>query len=99
MRIRTMLLATALIGGCAQIDPFQREGMWRPSGANEANLRAMVVDPGHLVVGVGSERADGQVAAAAVDRLRRDRVRPLPDSAIVQIGGTGSGPAAPAGGP
>jgi type IV pilus biogenesis protein CpaD/CtpE len=95
MTMRTMILLTcAALAGCAQIDPFQREGMWRPSGANEANLRAMVVDPGHLTVGVGTDRTDGQAAAGAVDRLRRDRVKPLPDTAIARIGAGGGAAAA-----
>ena len=37
-----------------RLDPYRREGTWRPNGANEANLRAMVVSPSDLVRGVWS---------------------------------------------
>src|ERR1700722_18591537 len=42
-----LLLALA---GCAQTDPYTRPGAWRPNGANDANLRAMVVVPSDLVL-------------------------------------------------
>jgi type IV pilus biogenesis protein CpaD/CtpE len=85
-----------LLAGCAATDPYTREGIWRPNGANDANLRAMVVSPSDLVRGVGSTGGDGQQAAAALDRQRQDKPRVLPDSAIAKItpvasGGNGGG--------
>jgi hypothetical protein len=101
-RIRSALLVLAvLLAGCSSGPegwPTDRPGAWRPSGANEANLRAMVADPSHLVRGVGASGAEGPGPANAVDRLYRDRVRPLPQSGIVAIGGQGGGGSAPAGG-
>lgn len=35
--------------------------------------------------------SDGQMGGAAVERLRADRVRPLPASRLVQIGAGGGG--------
>jgi len=94
-----ILLPPLLLGaGCAATDPFAAEGRWRPAGVNEANLRAMVADPAHLVRGAESRRADGQLAAAAVDRLRRDRVRPLPSSGVARMQAAGGGAPAPDGG-
>lgn len=86
--MKRLLLLLAL-GGCAEtLDPYAREGVWRPSGANDHNLRAMVAAPGEIVVGTGAAGADGQTAAEAVARLRTDRVRPLPEtSALRAIGG------------
>ena len=94
------LIALLALAGCASTDPLTRDGLWQPSGANEANLAAMVADPMDLVQGKSAEGSDGQRAAAAVARLRLDRVKPLPDSGIAQFttqstGTAGSGGAAP----
>ncbi|MDX6750123.1 hypothetical protein SH611_09930 (plasmid) [Geminicoccaceae bacterium 1502E] len=69
-----------LLAGCAVPDD---ERGWVPTGANDANLRAMIADPQDLRRGRGSEVADGAVDARAIDRWRRGEVR-LPD------GSTGS---------
>jgi len=67
------------------MDPYRRKGRWQPGRANEANLRAMVASPSDLVRGVSSADGNGQQAAAALDRLRNDKVRRLPDSDIAKI--------------
>jgi hypothetical protein len=94
----TILLLLIVLAGCDSIDPYRREGTWRPNGANEANLRAMVVVPSDLAVATRASPADGELAAAALSRLHHDRVRPLPDSALAQIvpisSGTAAAPAA-----
>ena len=78
---------------CDATDPYMRDGTWRPSPANDENLRAMVASPSDLVRGVGDLRGDGQQAAAALDRQRQDKMRDLPESAIAKIvpiqGGSG----------
>lgn len=88
-----LLLAGA---GCSVTDPLVREGLWHPTGANEANLRLMVAAPSDLVQGVAATGADGHGAARAVQRLRQDRVRPLPDTAISKLVPISVAPAAPA---
>ena len=88
-----LLLAVA---GCDRIDPYTREGAWRPNNANEANLRAMVAVPSDLVWATPASRPDGGLAAAAVARLRHDTVRPLPDSGLAQIVTVGTAQPAPA---
>ncbi|MCC7282211.1 MAG: hypothetical protein IT556_07485 [Acetobacteraceae bacterium] len=93
------LLAAAAGSGCtAMNDPWERDGAWRPTRANDANLRAMVADQADLVAGRGSDRRVGPGAADAVDRLYRDRVRPLPVTDIARIGASSASPAAPGGG-
>jgi hypothetical protein len=92
MRRATLLLL--LLGGCEQLDPFAREGAWRPMRANEANLRVHVVDRAMLDRGIDDPRADGAATAAAVHRYRTDRVRPLPASGVARVQATGSGGAA-----
>jgi len=83
----------ALLAGCAG-DDFARPGTWQPTGANEANLRAMLVDPTHIERGVSAVGERGQPASAAILRLEQDRRRPLPDSRVSRVGAV----AAPTGG-
>jgi len=86
-------LAAGALGGCAVIDPFERPGVWRPIGANDVNRELQVARPTDLVQGRGTTDADGQTAAAAVDRLRHDRVKELPQSSVSGVGaGGGSAP-------
>jgi hypothetical protein len=92
----TVLLLLIVLAGCDRIDPYKREGAWRPNGANEANLRAMLVAPADLSVATRAGPADGQLAAAALSRLHHDRVRQLPDTALAPIVPVSSGPAASA---
>ena len=87
------LLAAA---GCAQLDPLTKEGVWRPTGANDANLRAMVAVPGDLAYGRAARTADGNTAARAVNRLRTGRVYQLPEVTTSTFGGGGGGGGAPA---
>lgn len=87
------LAVAAALAACAdrpERDPYFREGSWRPGGANEHNLRAMLVDPRDAVRGRGAAGAEGQRAAEAVERLRSGRVRPLPASGVAEIQPTGA---------
>jgi hypothetical protein len=96
--IRRAVVLLLLLGGCQQIDPYTRDGAWRPIRANEANLRVHVADPAMLERGVDNPRADGAVTAAAVHRYRTDRVKPLAASGVARIQATGAGGAAASGG-
>ena len=96
MRIsfRTALLlgGAATLAGCGQdYDPLTREGLWHPNHANRADLALMVANPADLVRGTGTATGDGQLAAAAVDRLRTDKVKKLPAADISSVGATSSG--------
>jgi hypothetical protein len=94
-----LLLGVAL-AACSQIDPYTRQGVWHPVGANAANLTAMVADPNDLNVGRGSATAPGDLAGVAALRLRTGTTRRLPASAISKIqnadNGTDPADAAPA---
>ncbi len=81
----TALLLLLSLTGCDKIDPYLRDGAWRPNDANDSNLRAMVVVPSDLVMATPASPADGHLAAAAIDRLRHNLVRPLPDSGVAQL--------------
>jgi hypothetical protein len=88
-------IALLALAACDVTDPYLRDGVWRPDGTNDANLRAMVASPSDLVRGVSSAGGDGQQAAAAIDRYRNDKMRLLPDSGIAKLvpisGGTQQG--------
>jgi hypothetical protein len=83
------------LAGCDQTDPYLRADLWRPSGANAANLRAAVVQPSDLVAATRVDPADAGLGTAALSRLRRDRVRPLLDSGLARITPVTGGSAAP----
>jgi type IV pilus biogenesis protein CpaD/CtpE len=84
-----LLLATASCG--ADYDPLTREGLWEPGHSNHNNLALQAANPGDLVRGSGTTGGDGQLAAAAVDRLRNDKVKKLPASDISQVTTSNSG--------
>lgn len=50
----TPFLAALLLTSCTQFDAYHRPGVWEPTGANSANLAAMVADPEDLIHGHGS---------------------------------------------
>ncbi len=70
------LAALLAVAACDGIDPYRREGAWHPVDVNSANLRAM---------GARARPVDGALAAAALSRLRHDRVRPLLDSGLARV--------------
>lgn len=76
---------------CAAIDPYEREGVWTPTGSSEANLRAMVANPDDLVRGEGESGEVGKPAADAVAAWRADHVKPLPASSDLYGGSQGQG--------
>ena len=92
-----LLSGLLAVGGCAYTDPLLRAGLWGPNGANEANLRTMVAVPADLVSGEPGSGGSGQQAAAALDRQRHDRARPLPDSALAKVGAASASSTAPQG--
>ncbi|MBV9734918.1 MAG: hypothetical protein JO209_03335 [Acidisphaera sp.] len=92
------LLAPIALAGCDITDPYKAPGLWRPNQANTIDRAAEAANPLDFARGRGMPGADGQAAAAAVGRLRRDQVKALPDTSIVQIGGGGGGGGSSSGG-
>ena len=80
----------ALLAACTD-DPFERPGTVAPRGFNDANLRAMVVDPAHLRRGVEAGTVRGDAGTRPVDLLRSGKRPPL-------LGGGSAGASADAGG-
>jgi hypothetical protein len=84
-----LLLATTSCGPA--FDPLTREGLWRPSHINRDNLALQVANPADLTRGTGTTGGDGQIAAAAIDRLRNDKLKKLPASDISSVTAGNSG--------
>ncbi len=99
MRIQfsTLAASASLLGllgvaACSPAtDPLYRDGLWEPTHTNRQNLTLQVANPADLVRGTGTTTADGQIAAAAVDRLRTDKLKKLPASDIAAIAAGNSG--------
>lgn len=58
-----------LLAGCTSRDPYYRTDVWRPTGANAANIAAMAADPHDLIRGRGDDRQFSKPAARAVDKV------------------------------
>lgn len=83
--------ALATLGACAATDPYTRQGIWQPSGVNDANLAAMVVDPTELWY--GRERTQGtlRTPTRAVERLWQGTPGQGNQQRSAQAGGGGGG--------
>jgi type IV pilus biogenesis protein CpaD/CtpE len=93
--LATSVATLMMIGlsGCDQTEPYRRDGMWQPTGANSLNLAAMVANPNDLIRGRGVRGTPGIEAGPAVTAYWQGKPAPLPSSSS-QSGSTG--PAAPA---
>ena len=100
------LLVALAASACGPQYEIDRAGTWRPTGANDFNLRAMAADPRDLASGAASTTDRGNGAARAVSRLYVDRRRPLLDVSLTTVapstggqdsGGGGGGTASPGG--
>lgn len=71
-RLAGLALVAALaapVAGCAGTDPYERAGIWKPSGVNDANIAAQVANPADLARGRGDSTGTVRTATRAVDRL------------------------------
>ena len=85
----SLLLAfctASTVAACGpEYDPLTRSEVWHPDHSNRANLTMQVANPSDLVRGTGTTTSDGMLAAAAVDRLRNDKIKKLPAADISQL--------------
>ncbi|MBL6457165.1 hypothetical protein JMJ55_17655 [Belnapia sp. T6] len=84
MNIRPSLLLVLL--PLAACNDFDRPGTWRATGANDANLKAMLAEPRHAIAGAAARTERGQPGSQAIRLLETDRRRPLPDSRAAKVG-------------
>jgi hypothetical protein len=89
---RAVPLAVLLsLAACSNTQPYSyydRPGTWKPTDANDANLRAMIANPGDLAQGAAASGSRG--ATRPVKRLLTDTVRPLPSNSASGIYGVSS---------
>jgi hypothetical protein len=96
MCIRT-ILRVALIGGtlglaaCQQIDPYTRNEMWQPTGANQGNIAAMAANPNDLIRGHGLPASDSKEPTLAINRIWTDTPKALLDPGGTSSSGGSSG--------
>jgi hypothetical protein len=77
--------ATALSGCGPEYDPLTRDGVWSPQHISRANLVLMAANPQDLVRGTGEAGSDGNLAAAAIDRLETNKLKKLPQAGLSDI--------------
>jgi type IV pilus biogenesis protein CpaD/CtpE len=78
------------LAGCGNRDPYQRDDVWYPSGANAANLAAQVADPRDLVRGRNDLKQLADTSSRAIARVRSDSPKPLtPGTSSGSSGGGG----------
>jgi hypothetical protein len=77
-----LLLGGFLLSACAATEPDLRQGEWRPLNVNATNLAVMIADPKDLIHGksAGPDESDGQMAVAAIDRMRRNKLKDFGDT-------------------
>lgn len=91
-----LLLSLLLpLGACSPDYPMDKPGTWNlppgELGANDANLRAMIVDPHDLTEGVAADGSEGAEFAAPVQRLLSGRRPALPAESGTPFGSSGGG--------
>ncbi len=91
-----LALVVLLVSGCTATDPYERAGMWQPTGANSRNLAAMVVSPYDLIRGHGERGFSGIESAVPVTQLWAGKTAPLPAAGSQQPAGGPNTPAAAA---
>jgi len=79
------------LGGCEDRDPYRRTDVWKPTGANAANIAAMVADPRDLLQGRGATRSDIRSPELAVERVWTDQAKPFIGGSAGSSGGGGGG--------
>ena len=85
-RLFALALPLTALVACDQVDPYKRVDMWRPSMANTTNFELQVARASDLVMGRGTDEADGFQAAAAIERYRTDKERALPRTGVSSLG-------------
>ncbi|HET6606872.1 MAG TPA: hypothetical protein VFG62_09405 [Rhodopila sp.] len=75
---RLLLLAGLLVlSACGNRDPYLRDDVWKPTGANAGNLAAMVANPNDLIVGRHSALSDTRASTVAIQHIWDGQPQPL----------------------
>lgn len=96
IRVPLLFLVFGLaLSGCAKNDPFERVGIWKPSGVNEANIAAMVANPADLARGRGNAGGRVRTTTTPVERLWQGASQQRAEGQGQTQGGARSGGEAP----
>ena len=91
MRSAVAVAALVLLAGCA--DDYARAGTWQLSRVNDANLRAMLVNPADAARGAAAGGERGQSGSLAVEHLEQGKRPVLPDIRLTRVGASTGGSA------
>src|ERR1700751_2754456 len=86
-----LLTGLLLLSACGNRDPYLRDDVWKPTGANAGNLAVMVGNPNSLIAGRHTAVSDTHASTIAIQRIWDGQLLPLP-------GGSGGGASAFSGG-
>jgi len=89
------LACSVTLAGCGNRDPYKRDDVWYPTGANAANLAAQVANPADLAGGRADPKQLVAAPAKGVNRVWSDSPKPLSYTAG---GGSSSGSTSGGGG-
>ena len=81
--------------GIASRESWDDPGMWRPTGANEVNLQAMIANPDDLYEGRGDRTGSGVIATSTVNRYLTGAVPAAPKGKDGSSSGGGGQSSAP----
>ncbi|HEY1935314.1 MAG TPA: hypothetical protein VGG99_25185 [Acetobacteraceae bacterium] len=82
----SLLAGILCVSGCDAFDPYGRDDVWKATGANSANIAAMVANPQDLLSGRGSATTSTKTPQLAVDRVWSD----TPKQLLMEQGGGSS---------
>ncbi len=89
--LQLLTLALLLVpAGCA-VDPYNTPGTWHAGTTNADNLAAQVVNKRDLVAGEPMYGSDGQLDAAAIDRLHTGKLKTISAATTSSVGSSGGG--------
>jgi uncharacterized membrane protein YgcG len=86
--VLAFLACSVTLAGYGSRDPYQRDDVWYPTGANAANLAAQVANPADLAGGRTDPKQLVAAPAKGVNRVWSDSPKPLSYTAG---GGSSSG--------
>jgi hypothetical protein len=95
MKTTFCLLLLLGVVACSPDHPFDKPGTWsiqNQGSANDANLRAMIVNPHDLIEGQSASNSLSAEASAPVKRLLTGKRTPLPISGLLQLQLSGDQP-------
>jgi hypothetical protein len=86
------IMLVLFVAGCANSEPYHRDDVWYPTGANAGNMAAMAVRPSDLIHGRNGNEGDAHQADLAISHVWFGQPKPL-GTTSAPSGGSTSGTA------